>query len=82
MITRGGAIQSIIQLESEPSYRGRVVALHGVSFEIGCIAGALFIGQLARMTTLAVALFTCVGLLLALWLALRRPLMAAAADQR
>jgi len=81
MITRGGAIQSIIQLESDPSYRGRVVALHGVSFEVGCIAGATFIGQFARMTTLATALGVCVALLLALWLAVRRPLMAAAAGR-
>ena len=78
MITRGGAIQSIIQLESDPSYRGRVVALHGVTFEIGCITGALFIGQFAKLTTLATALLTCVALLLVLWLCVRRPLMAAA----
>lgn len=79
MITRGGAIQSVLQLESEPAYRGRVIALHGVTFEIGCIAGALFIGQFARMASLATALLTCVALLLALWLAIRRPMMAAAA---
>ncbi len=78
MILRGGAIQSIIQLESDPSYRGRVVALHGVSFEVGCITGALFIGQFAKLTTLATALGVCVALLVALWLAVRRPLMAAA----
>lgn len=78
MITRGGAIQSIIQLESDPSYRGRVVALHGVTFEIGCITGALFIGQLAKAATLTWALGTCVALLLALWLLVRRPLQAAA----
>lgn len=81
MITRGGAIQSIIQLESQPAYRGRVVALHGVTFEVGCIAGALFIGQLAKSATLSTALLTCVVLLLALWLAIRRPLMMAANEQ-
>jgi predicted MFS family arabinose efflux permease len=78
MITRGGAIQSIIQLESQPAYRGRVVALHGVTFEVGCITGAVFIGQLAKWATLSTALLTCVVLLLALWLAVRHPLMAAA----
>ena len=82
MITRGGAIQSITQLESDPAYRGRVVALHGVTFEVGCIAGALFIGQLARMSSLSTALLTCVALLMALWLGVRRPLMAAANEPR
>jgi MFS family permease len=78
MITRGGAIQSILQLECNPLYRGRVVALHGVTFEIGCITGALFIGQMASWTSLHIALGMCVGLLLVVWLAIRGPLMAAA----
>ena len=78
MITRGGAIQSLIQLESQPAYRGRVVALHGVSFEIGCMAGALFIGQMAKAASLSVALGMCVAMLLVLWLWLRRPLRTAA----
>lgn len=78
MITRGGAIQSILQLECHPMYRGRVVALHGVTFEIGCITGALFIGQMAKATSLHIALGTCVALLLAMWLWIRGPLMAAA----
>lgn len=82
MITRGGAIQSLVQLESQPAYRGRVVALHGVTFEIGCISGALFIGQLAKLVSLGTALVTCVALLLALWLAIRRPLQAAADEAR
>ncbi len=78
MITRGGAIQSLIQLESQPAYRGRVVALHGVAFEIGCIGGALFIGQMAQVVSLKVALTACVVLLLALWMWIRGPLKAAA----
>lgn len=78
MITRGGAIQSLVQLESEPAYRGRVVALHGVTFEVGCITGALFIGQFARMANLTWALFTCVALLMVLWLFIRAPLRKAA----
>ena len=78
MITRGGAIQSILQLECHPMYRGRVVALHGVTFEVGCIAGALFIGQTAKAASLHIALGTCVVLLLAMWLWIREPLMAAA----
>lgn len=79
MITRGGAIQSIIQLESQPAYRGRVVALHGVTFEIGCITGAMLIGQAATWLGLGVALGICVGLLLLLWLVVKRPLQEAAA---
>lgn len=79
MITRGGAIQSVIQLESHPAYRGRVIALHGVSFEIGCIAGAMFIGQFATWMGLSAALGICVGLLLVLWLVVRKPLQQAAA---
>ncbi len=82
MITRGGAIQSIIQLESQPAYRGRVVALHGVTFEIGCIAGALSIGELARAASLHVALGLCVALLLVLWVFIRGPLKAAADEPR
>lgn len=82
MITRGGAIQSIIQLESEPAYRGRVVALHGVTFEIGCITGALAIGQLARGASLHIALGLCVALLMVLWMFIRGPLMAAAEEPR
>ena len=82
MITRGGAIQSIIQLESQPAYRGRVVALHGVTFEIGCIAGALSIGELARGVSLNVALGMCVALLLLLWVFIRGPLKAAAEEMR
>ena len=78
MITRGGAIQSIIQLESQPAYRGRVVALHGVTFEIGCITGAMLIGQAAAWIGLHAALGACVGLLLVLWLAVRKPLQEAA----
>lgn len=78
MISRAGAIQSLLQLESNPAYRGRIMSLHGVSFEIGCITGALFIGQMAKSLSMAVALTTCVALLLVLWLAIRRPLMAAA----
>jgi predicted MFS family arabinose efflux permease len=82
MITRGGAIQSLIQLESQPAYRGRVVALHGVTFEIGCIGGALFIGQLAKVVSLGMALTTCVVLLVALWMWIRGPLKAAAEEPR
>ena len=78
MISRAGAIQSLLQLESNPAYRGRIMALHGVSFEIGCIAGALFIGHMAKATSMVLALGTCVALLLALWLAIRGPLMASA----
>ncbi len=74
MITRGGAIQSIIQIESQPAYRGRVVSLHGVTFEIGCMAGALFIGYVAKAASLSVALFICVTLLVAMWLAIRGPM--------
>ena len=81
MITRGGAIQSLLQLESHPAYRGRVMALHGVTFEFGCIVGALSIGQLAKATTLPMALSLCVFLLVALWLALKGPLADAAAAQ-
>ena len=80
MITRGGAIQSLLQLESHPSYRGRVMALHGVSFEAGCIVGALSIGQVAKAASLPAALSLCVVLLLALWLAIKGPLAAAAGD--
>lgn len=82
MITRGGSIQSIIQLESQPAYRGRVVALHGVTFEIGCITGALSIGELARAANLHLALGLCVALLLALWAFIRGPLKAAAEEPR
>ncbi len=81
MITRGGAIQSMLQLESAPAFRGRVMALHGVSFELGCIVGALMIGYLARAASLTVALALCVTLLLALWLAIRRDMMAAAIER-
>ena len=35
MIARAGAIQSLLQLESNPSYRGRIMALHGGSIAIG-----------------------------------------------
>jgi hypothetical protein len=80
MITRGGAIQSMLQIESHPSYRGRVMALHGVSFELGCIVGAMFIGQVAKATTITLALMSCVCLLLALWLWIRVPLREAAAE--
>jgi MFS family permease len=80
MITRGGAIQSMLQIESHPSYRGRVMALHGVSFELGCIVGAIFIGQVAKATTITLALMFCVCLLLALWLWIRVPLREAAAE--
>lgn len=82
MITRGGAIQSLIQLESQPAYRGRVVALHGVTFEIGCIGGALFIGQLAKVVSLGMALTTCVVLLVALWMWIRGQLKVAAEEPR
>lgn len=78
MITRGGAIQSMLQIETHPSYRGRVMALHGVSFELGCIVGALFIGQIAKATTITLALMICVCLLLALWVWIKGPLRAAA----
>ncbi len=78
MITRGGAIQSLIQLESHPAYRGRVVALHGATFEIGCIAGALLIGQLAQLVPLSVALSVSVVLLVVLWVWIRGPLKTAA----
>jgi MFS family permease len=81
MITRGGAIQSLLQIETHPSYRGRVMALHGVTFEFGCIVGALSIGQLAKASSLPYALSICVALLLALWLAIRRPLAGAAATE-
>lgn len=81
MITRGGAIQSMMQLEAAPEYRGRVMALHGVSFELGCIAGALMIGYVARAASLTIALSLCVTLLLALWLAIRRDMMAAAIER-
>ena len=80
MITRGGAIQSLLQLESHPAFRGRVMALHGVSFELGCIVGALSIGQLAKATSLPLALALCVALLMALWLAIKGPLAQAAAE--
>lgn len=78
MITRGGAIQSMLQLETQPAYRGRVMALHGVSFEFGCIAGAFFIGYVARAYTIVIALSICVSLLIVLWLAIRGPMQAAA----
>lgn len=78
MIVRGGAIQSLIQLESEPAFRGRVVALHGVSFEIGCIAGAFAIGQVAALAGLSVALGAGVALMMGLWLAIRGPIAAEA----
>ncbi|MGE3709971.1 MAG: MFS transporter [Hyphomicrobiaceae bacterium] len=78
MITRGGAIQSMMQLESHPAYRGRVMALHGVMFEIGAMAGALFIGEMARAVNLTVALSACVGMLLLLWVSIRKPLSRAA----
>ena len=81
MITRGGSIQSLLQLESHPAYRGRVMALHGVTFEFGCIVGALCIGQIARAASLPIALSVCVLLLLALWLAIKGPLVEAAARQ-
>ena len=81
MITRGGAIQSMLQLEAAPAFRGRVMALHGVSFELGCIAGALMIGYVAKAATLTVALSLCVTLLVALWLAIRRQMMAAAIER-
>jgi predicted MFS family arabinose efflux permease len=80
MITRGGAIQSMLQIETHPSYRGRVMALHGVSFELGCIVGAIFIGQVAKATTITLALMSCVCLLLALWSWIRVPLREAAAE--
>jgi MFS family permease len=80
MITRGGAIQSLIQLEAKPAYRGRVVALHGVTFEVGCITGAVFIGQFAKLATIGWALGVCVALLMVLWLLIRAPLKAAAEE--
>ncbi len=78
MITRGGAIQSLLQLEAHPHYRGRVMALHGVMFEIGVISGALFIGQTAKAVNLTVALSICVAGLLVLWALIRGPLHRAA----
>ena len=78
MITRGGAIQSLLQLETHPAYRGRVMALHGVSFEFGCIVGAISIGHIARAASLPLALSVCVLLLLAVWVAIKGPLAQAA----
>ncbi len=79
MILRGGAIQSLLQLVAHPSYRGRVMALHGVTFELGCIVGATVLGQLASAYSLDLALSLSVAIILALWLAIKGPMLASAA---
>lgn len=71
IITRGSATQSLLQLETNPGYRGRVVALYGVTMDVGALVGAFLIGKLAALLGISMSLTISILLALAIWLWLR-----------
>lgn len=79
MNARASSIQSMLQLEAAPDFRGRVVALYSVLMDLGAISGAFFIGVLAELAGLQIAISISVLLALAAWWLVRAPLQRAAA---
>ena len=59
-------------------YRGRVMALYGVTMDIGGLIGAFLIGQIANLVGISISLTLCVLAAMAVWLWLRERLPEAA----
>lgn len=79
MIARAASIQSMVQLESPPGMRGRIVSFYGLILNGGSILGALAIGLVAELVGIRIALTLSVLCALAVWWRLRAPLKSAVA---
>lgn len=77
IMIRATATQSVLQLETNPGYRGRVMALHGVTLDIGAFSGALIMGKIAQQFGVQVALTVGACLTVAIWFWLKGRLRAA-----
>lgn len=67
IMVRATATQSLLQLETNPGYRGRVMALHGVTLDIGALSGALIMGAVAQWLGVQIALTVGAALSVAIW---------------
>lgn len=71
IMVRATATQSLLQLETNPGYRGRVMALHGVTLDVGALTGALIMGAIAQRFGVQIALTVGALLSVAIWLWLK-----------